>query len=167
MLARSARSLPDAGNARRIRPVPGVATFVTARANRLARQRCLLPGGKFAPGRLHWSVRTRSALPGSWRKDRIYAAAGASGLPRPHDPSISDISPLDLVNADLRHPSVRRHGSFVRASSMLAQPRARPTRLSSANSAQTMPDPLRTPDQRLYKRSVLYCQLSSWACHAI
>jgi Citrate synthase, C-terminal domain len=28
-------------------------------------------------------------------------------------------------------------------------------------SAQTMPAPLRTPDQRLYKRSVPYCQLSS------
>src|SRR5882724_10878269 len=51
---------------------------------------------------------------------------------------------------------------------MLAQPRARPTGLSSANSAQTMPAPLRTPDQRLYMLFVLYCQLlSSVTCDLI
>jgi hypothetical protein len=48
--------------------VPGVTTFVTARADGLARQRCLLPGGRFARGRL-WSRRTRSTS-GSRRKDQ-------------------------------------------------------------------------------------------------
>ena len=102
---------------------------------------------------------------------------GARRLGQRDDPLLELAMELErVVLADDVHPGLRggahrrlggaserddrRSRDTVLAVAPIAS--ARPTRLSSANSAQTMPAPLRTPDQRLYKRSVLYCQLSNW-----